>query len=260
MLKYPPVGTFSFPSFSSSPRPNSSAHATAPLSLRPCAVDRPSSQTHWSAIPAPHPSRSFNNGARDHAERLLAIRFHRATPVILAGLPSGGTHAQTPAASFIWRPWPLHTHLTTPSPPHPAATTLASPLLCRASALPGNPSSAAEVRLWTRNPTEAPSLDPSPDIAGIAPEPPLQVTRPPPRFPHRRRSHDLHDPVASPQHRPKSIRGVLKLQTPSSGPVLETPPSAAAGPRRRPPCAASLLDPSLAELHPNRLLLLRQMS
>ena len=42
----PPVGTFSFPSFSSSPRPNSSAHATAPLSLRPCAVDRPSPKTH----------------------------------------------------------------------------------------------------------------------------------------------------------------------------------------------------------------------
>ena len=97
----PPVGTFSFPSFSSSPRPNSSAHATAPRSLRPCAVDRPSPQTHWSAIPAPHPSRSFNNGARDHAERLLAIRFHRATPVILAGLPSRGTHAQAPTLPLI---------------------------------------------------------------------------------------------------------------------------------------------------------------
>ena len=97
----PPVSTFSFPSFSSSPRPNSSAHATAPRSLCPCAVDRPSPQTHWSAIPAPHPSRSFNNGAWDHAERLLAIRFHRAAPAILAGLPSGGTHAQAPTLPLI---------------------------------------------------------------------------------------------------------------------------------------------------------------
>ena len=196
----------------------------------------------------------------------LAQRARRDHDRVLRRSPARPASLDLSLAILTTRADPLRTHLTTPSPPHPAATTPASPLLCRASAPPGNPSSAAlqplravaEVRMCTRNPTEAPSLDPSPGIAGIAPEPPLQVTRPPPRFPHRRRSHDLHDPVASPQHRPKSIRGVLKLQTPSSGPVLETPPSATADPRHRPPYATSSLNPSLGELHPDPLLLLRQ--
>ena len=97
------------------------------------------------------------------------------------------------------------------------------------------------------NPTEAPSLDPSPGIAGISPRTAAQVSSVSPRLlaaGDPRASLTTVDPS---QALHVSIRGVQEHGEDLRRPPPRTPPSAAAGPRRRPPRVASPLDLSLGE-------------